>query len=182
MSSTTSTETVAPVAPAETADKTDTTATSQETTSETEGNETPPVAKPEEVVLPDTHPLVKTLAAQKEELRTLKASAEQSKDKTTADLATATAELTSTKDELTAIQAKYTRLEEFLTKLGGPLSRALDSKSFTTSLFETDTDVAELVTQWHRDNPSATRTALGGTSSEPGKGNSINELLRAAIK
>lgn len=182
MATQTSTETVTPVTPAEPAETVDTTAAPEGTTSETEGNGPTAPAKPEEQTLPDTHPLVKAFEAQKEELKNLKTAGQQSKDKTTADLATATAELTSTKDELTALQGKYTRLEEFLTKLGGPLSRALDSKSFTTSLFETDTDVAELVTKWHQDNPSATRTALGGTSAEPGKGSDINALLRAALK
>ena len=60
--------------------------------------------------------------------------------------------------------------------------QALDSKSFSTSLFETDTDIKDLVAQWHKDNPSATSSAL---TSGPGSETStkdMNALLRSAAK
>lgn len=87
------------------------------------------------------------------------------------------------KDELTAVQRKYNRLESFLTEIGGPLSKALDSKSFTEKLFGTDSDVKALVADWHKANPSATSTALSSGSAQPAnKASGMNDLLRAAAK
>lgn len=92
-------------------------------------------------------------------------------------------ELTSTKETLEAVQAKYDRLEGFLQAAGGPLGRALDSRSFTRDLFETDKDIADIVTEWNKNNPSATSAALGSTAAAPdGKKPSMNELLRTAAK
>lgn len=80
-----------------------------------------------------------------------------------------------------AWQAKYDRLEGFLQALGGPLSKALDSRSFSHKLFETDDDIEDLVKAWKRDNPTATAAALASSSAEPGKGKlDPNALLRAA--
>lgn len=90
------------------------------------------------------------------------------------------AELTTAKDRAESVQAKYDRLEAFLLAAGGPLSRALDSRSFTQSLFESDADVAELVKKWHRDNPSQTSQALGGSGSAAEGKRDPNELLRIA--
>lgn len=157
-------------------------ATQTEATPETggNGNVTPPdtTSQQQEQKLPDTHPLVKAFEAQKAELKDLKIKSAQS-----ADLDT---ELQSTKDQLaqaTAGQARLERLEEFLTALGGPLSRALDSKSFTRDLFESDTDVKELVDKWNQDNPTATSAALrGGSGTRTGGGISINDALRAAAR
>ena len=82
-----------------------------------------------------------------------------------------------------AVQRRYDRLEKFLSKIGGPLGKALDSKSFTTALFETDGDIGELVKSWNKDNPSPTSVALGSdkvvtADNKP----SINDLLRQAVK
>ena len=86
-------------------------------------------------------------------------------------------------DELTALQGKYDRLESFLSKVGGPISKALDSRSFTKSLFESDEDIEKLVKDWHAANPTATASALGnnGASTSSGKPD-ISALLRAAAK
>ena len=122
-------------------------------------------------------PLVKTLATQKEELKQLRPAGAK-----VTELEAKVTELTAKAESATAVQAKYDRLEAFLTGLGGPISKALDSKSFSTSLFETDTDIKDLVAQWHKDNPSATSSAL---TSGPGSETStkdMNALLRSAAK
>jgi len=88
-----------------------------------------------------------------------------------------------TGEQLTAVQRKYDRLEEFLSKAGGTLGKALDSKSFTTSLFETDDEISTIVTDWNKANPTATSSALGsGPAAPDGKKPSINDLLRSAAK
>lgn len=96
-----------------------------------------------------------------------------------------TTELTEAKagtEQHQAIQAKYSRLEQFLVAVGGPLSKALDSKSFTHQLFETDTDIKELVADWHKANPTATSGALGGSAAGSQGSVDLNSLLRAAAK
>lgn len=144
------------------------------------GNVTQPdtTSQQQEHKLPDDHPLVTAYERQKQINADLKEKADKS-----AELAT---ELQSTKDQLTqatAGQTRLERLEEFLTALGGPLSRALDSKSFTRDLFESDTDVKELVDKWNQDNPTATSAALrGGSGTRTGGGISINDALRAAAR
>lgn len=88
----------------------------------------------------------------------------------------------SSEGEFTALQSKYNRLESFLTSVGGPLSKALDSRSFTKALFESDEDITDLVAKWHKDNPSATSSALnsGSGSTKPSSG--MNDLLRKAAQ
>lgn len=161
-----------------------TTDSSTSTTSETEANGAQQQSQEEQPQqLPEDHPLVKTLAAQKEELKQLRPTAQQAKDleRQVTELQTAKTEAEQVKAKAEATQAKYDRLEAFLMKAGGPLARALDSRSFTQALFESDTDVAELVTKWHKDNPSATSHALGGTSAAGGGSKrDPNELLRIA--
>lgn len=78
------------------------------------------------------------------------------------------------------LQARYDRLESFLLAFGGDISAALDSRSFTKDLFESDKDVAELVDQWHKAHPSHTSSALGANSSGGNDLPSLNDLLRAA--
>lgn len=157
-----------------------TTSTTEPTATETEQVTEPVVTPAEPTVetkLPDDHPLVKTLATQKEELKLLRPAGVR-----VTELETQVAELT-TKAELTdTIQAKFDRLEEFLTALGGPLSKALDSKSFSVALFESDTSVKDLVAQWHKDNPSVTSTAVTSGGGNSPSGTSINDLLRSAVK
>lgn len=148
--------------------------TTEETTAEvtTEGDQ-----------LPDTHPLVKAHAAQKEKLRTATAAAARvpELEAKVTELETAAAAAVKTEDH-TALKARYDRLEEFLSEVGGPLSRALDSRSFSQSLFETDTPVKDIVTKFLKDNPSAVTAALGNTSAVPAAKNpDQNALLRAAL-
>lgn len=93
------------------------------------------------------------------------------------------AETSASKGELEKLQSRYSRLEEFITSLGGPLSAALDSKSFTASLFETDTDIDKLVSDWHKKHPSATSTALSSSAAAPSAAKpTMNDLLRSAVK
>ena len=125
--------------------------------------------------LPDSHPLVKAYEAQKAEIRALRQSGNADK------LNATTAELTTTKETLDGVQKRYDRLEEFLSKVGGPLGKALDSKSFTTKLFETNDDIGELVKLWLQDNPSKTTVALSSDSTYSGdKKPSMNDLFRSA--
>lgn len=98
-------------------------------------------------------------------------------------LRTQLAEATTAKDAAVQAQARYDRLEEFLSKAGGPLARALDSRSLTTALFESDQDVQEIVTDWQKANPTATSQALGSGSVDPGgKKPGMNDLFRSAAK
>ena len=91
-------------------------------------------------------------------------------------------ELTTKASEATALQTKYDRLEAFLQAAGGPLASALDSRSLTHKLFETDTDVSEIATEWSKAHPSTTSVALGsGSATNEGKV-SMNDLLRSAVK
>ncbi|WIC89563.1 scaffolding protein [Microbacterium phage GardenB] len=160
----------------------------QQTTPETGGNGSQQQAAPQvddNTQLPETHPLVKTLAANKEKLS--KQATELAEARTQAGKVTqleAALNERPTKEAFEGLQTRYDRLEAFLLAAGGPLSKALDSRTFTKDLFESDKDVAELVTQWHKDNPSATAAALGGGSVE-GQGkpkHDPNDLIRAAFK
>lgn len=155
----------------------------QATTDETSGNGEQQKAGTEEPIkLPDDHPLVKTLntlkattAAQKTELAELRA-----KSKAVTQLEEDLKKRPTT-EALETLQTRYDRLETFLQAAGGPLGKALDSRSFTRDLFETDKDISDLVKEWHRKNPTATSTALGSGAGDTGKGKiDPNALLRAA--
>lgn len=171
---TTSTE-VTETEPTVTTSTTDTTAT--ETGQVTEPVVTPPAEPTTETKLPDDHPLVKTLATQKEELKQLRPAGVR-----VTELEAQVAELTAKVGTVDAVQAKYDRLEAFLTGLGGPIGKALDSKSFSTALFETDADIKDLVTQWHKDNPSATSSALNSGAGKNTTQTDMSTLLRAAAR
>lgn len=107
----------------------------------------------------------------------------QSAQSEVATLKSQVAELTTKAETVDAIQGKYDRLTEFLKQAGGQLGRALDSLSFTQSLFETDKPVEDIVADWNRANPSATSQALGAGAANPAaKGPSMNDLLRSAAK
>lgn len=133
--------------------------------------------------LPETHPLIvnhqkiKTdLAKATRDLSEARAQAAKS-TKLEEDLAKRP-----TEEALTTLQTRYDRLESFLGQVGGPLSKALDSRTFTRDLFETDKDIKELVTEYQRANPTATSTALGSKGAAPADGKvDPNALLRAAF-
>lgn len=160
-----------------------TTAGQQQTTPEPGGNGTPPEASTptEPVKLPDDHPLVKTLAANKDKLSTQATELQELRAKS--------AQVTRLEEELakrpsteaiTTLQTRYDRLEGFLQAVGGPLGKALDSRSFTRDLFESDKDIATLVKDWNKANPSATSAALASTAGASGTKVDPNTLLRAA--
>lgn len=151
-----------------------------DTTSETEENGTQQEssASQQDTRLPDDHPLVKAYASTQDQLKQLKGT-HQSKVQ---ELETQVTELTAKATGADALQARYDRLEAFLTSLGGPISKALDSKSFSASLFESDTDIKDLVSQWHKDNPSATSAALNSSAGTKGPAKDMNELLRKAAR
>ena len=159
----------------ETVDQEATGQSTEETPKDETESQTPPSDNGQK--LPDDHPLVKAYEAQKVEIRELRKKANTENHEATV------AELDTTKATLADVQKRYDRLEEFLSKSGSPLGKALDSKSFTTALFETDGDIGELVKSWNKDNPSPTSVALGSdkvvtADNKP----SINDLLRQAVK
>lgn len=117
-----------------------------------------------ESLLADLHKERSTRKALKEEVAKL-----------TADVAN----FKEVESERDALQAKYNRLEEFLLTVGGDISKALDSRSFTKDLFESDKDIKEIVESWNKANPSAVGSALSGSSQSNGKP-TMNDLLRAA--
>ncbi|QDP44058.1 scaffolding protein [Microbacterium phage McGalleon] len=160
----------------------------QQATPETGGNGEQQQAAPQvddSTQLPETHPLVKTLAANKEKLS--KQATELAEARTQAGKVTqleAALNERPTKEAFEGLQTRYDRLEAFLLAAGGPISKALDSRTFTKDLFESDKDVASLVSEWHKNNPSATAAALGGGGTE-GAGkpkHDPNDLIRAAFK
>lgn len=157
--------------------------TSSQTTSEPEGNgQQQGSTAQQDTRLPDDHPLVTALERQKQANTELKEQADKATELTTkvTELETQITDLTTKAQSAEAVQAKYDRLEQFLTSLGGPISKALDSKSFSTALFESDADIKDLVAQWHRDNPSATSAALQSGAGDNGTKIDPNVLLRAA--
>ena len=123
---------------------------------------------------PAKESLLADLRKERDRRQALQAEVDQLKADTTA--------ATQVKDELTAVQAKYDRLESFLSAVGGPISKALDSRSFTEKLFGTDTEIDQLVSDWHKSNPSAVSSALAGSANPATGAPSINDLLRAAAK
>jgi len=156
----------------------------QSTTPETGGQEQQQPSNEKPAELPNDHPLVKTLATQKAALATQKSEI--------TELRATSAKVTQLEDELKArptkeavdtLQTRYDRLEQFLQAAGGPLGKALDSRTFTKSLFESDKDVESIVKDWNKANPTATSQALSSAAGEPsGKKPVQNDLLRAAIK
>ena len=173
--------------PAETANDTpgETPAEPVENTTDTE---TPTASTEEPVVpestsqqddrLPDDHPLVKAYTSSQEQLKQLKGTHQSRVQELEGQVTDLTAKATSAE----TVQAKYDRLEAFLSNLGGPLSKALDSKSFSTALFESDTDITELVAQWHKNNPSATSSALNSGGGPTSTASDMNTLFRTAAK
>ena len=134
--------------------------------------------------LPDDHPIVKALA---------KANAKSAAQATElAEARSQAAKATKLEEELNArpsvealatLQTRYDRLEGFLQAVGGPLARALDSRSFTQSLFESDQDIEDIVKAWQKANPTATAAALGAAAAAPSdKKPDMNSLIRAALK
>jgi hypothetical protein len=158
----------------------------QSTTPETGGNgSTEQTGTTEEPTkLPDDHPLVKSLAAYKGTIATQKTELAEARAqaKRTTQLEE---ELNArpTQEAVDTLQTRYDRLEAFLQAAGGTIGKALDSRTFTRELFETDKDIATIVKDWNKANPTATSSALGSGAAAPADGKvNPNDLLRAAIK
>jgi len=158
----------------------------QQTPGETQGDgqqQQAQVTIDDSTKLPDTHPLVKTLTALKANAKTAATELAEARAQ-----AAKTTQLQSELDKRPTVEAmetlqnRYDRLEAFLVAAGGPLGKALDSRTFTKELFESDTDIKALVQQWHRDNPSATSQALSNGPAGDAKGSKQdpNHLLRVA--
>lgn len=158
----------------------------QSTTTETVGQEQQPAGSTvdKDTKLPDDHPLVKKLDLQKTEISTLKQELAEAR----AQAGKATQLETDlgkrpTQEALDTLQKRYDRLEAFLQGAGGPLGKALDSRTFTKDLFETDKDIKDLVKEWNQANPTATSSALGAAAAAPsGSKPNMSDLLRAAAK
>lgn len=153
----------------------------QQATPEAGGNgEAQQVTIDDSTQLPDTHPLVKTLAKQKQELAAAKtALAEANAGSAKATQLEEELGKRPTPEALQTLQTRYDRLEAFAQAVG--LGKALDSRTFTRDLFETDKDIAALVKEFNKANPSATSTALSSTAGGEGKTkHDPNELLRIA--
>ncbi|UVK59224.1 scaffolding protein [Microbacterium phage Quartz] len=100
-----------------------------------------------------------------------------------AELEAQVKDLTPKAETTDAIQSRYDRLEAFLQALPGPLGKALDSKSFTKRLFESEDKVSDIIKDWNKANPTATASALGGgTGATSEKKSNMNDLLRAAAR
>lgn len=157
----------------------------QTATPETGGNGTDTSSNPAEPVkLPDDHPLVKTLNTQKTTIASQKTELTELRAKS-AQVTKLEEELNArpTKEAVETLQTRYDRLEAFIQAAGGDISKALDSRTFTRDLFETDKDIDAIVKDWNRAHPSATSTALGSAAAAPAAGKvDQNALLRAAIK
>lgn len=135
------------------------------------------------VRLPDDHPLVTALAEKKQKLADQAIQLQE-----LAEARSKSAKATKLEEELAArptpealqtLQTRYDRLEAFAQAVG--LGKALDSRTFTRDLFETDKDIAGLVKDFNKSNPSATSQALANTAG--GEGTSKmdpNQLLRIA--
>jgi hypothetical protein len=137
-----------------------------------------------DTVLPDDHPIVKQMKDDKAKLATVRTELTEARAQAgrVTQLENELKERPS-KEALETLQSRYDRLEEFLQGIGGPVSKALDSRSFTKALFESDTDVASLIKDFAKANPNATSTALGSAAAAPAdKAPDMNTLLRAAIK
>ena len=145
---------------------------------------TPPSAPAvdKDTQLPDDHPLIVKHGELKAKLSTANTELQEAR--------AASAKATKLEEELNArptqealdtLQTRYDRLEAFLTAAGGPIGKALDSRTFTRDLFESDKDITALVKDWHKANPTATSQALSSAAGGEGSDKkSPNELLRIA--
>jgi hypothetical protein len=139
----------------------------------------------DETRLPDTHPLVKAYRAQLEENRKHSGTKTELAE-ARAQAARATqleTELAArpTQEALDTLQNRYDRLEAFLQAAGGDISKALDSRTFTQRLFESEDKMEDIVKDWNKTHPSATSTALASAAAQGGSGKvDPNELLRIA--
>jgi len=155
----------------------------QGTPGEKPGTETQTLVIDDNTKLPDTHPLVKSLGTLRAELATGKTELQEARAQA-ARVTQLETELAArpTPEAVTTLQKRSDRLEAFLSAVGGPLSRALDSRTFTKDLFESEKDVKDIVKDYLRANPTATSQALGGGNQPTGGGKQDpNDLIRAAF-
>jgi hypothetical protein len=142
--------------------------------------ETPKVGK--DTILPDDHPLIVKHSELKGKLAN--ANTELSEARALSAKATKLEEELAarpTTEALETLQTRYDRLEEFVQAIPG-LGKALDSRTFTRDLFETDKDIKDIVKDYQRANPTATSQALGGKAAQPADGKiDPNALIRAAF-
>lgn len=149
-------------------DETPTTETVEETPEVTE-EEAPKEAE-------DKDPAKQTLLADLHKVR-------DQKRELTKQLEEANQKLTEAQEasaKLDSLQARYDRLEQFVLQAGGDIAKALDSRSFSSKLFDSEEPIEELASQWRTEHPSVTSTALGSSASPTGGKLDMNQLLRLA--
>lgn len=155
------------------------TTTEGETPQPGESQQTP---NQEPIQLPEDHPLVKALTGYKGKIATQAAELQELRAKSARVTQLETdLQARPTQEAIDTLQTRYDRLEAFAQAVG--IGKALDSRSFTRDLFETDKDIAELVKEWNKANPSTTSQALGSGAASPSDSKpDMNKLLRAALK
>lgn len=100
---------------------------------------------------------------------------QQQVDKLSTDLAEALKD----KDKLDSLTKRHTRLEALLTAEGSQFAELLDSRKFTTKLYETEDDVNTILQDWLKTQPkTAIDTALQASSSSS-TGAKLGDILRA---
>ena len=89
-------------------------------------------------------------------------------------------ELTGASEELEALTKKYQRLEQFILGSNTDIGKALDSRTLTQRLFESDDEIDSILQDWHKDNPTTTSRALTGSNDSSPSAPSVGDLLRVA--
>lgn len=102
---------------------------------------------------------------------------QQQVDKLSSDLAEALKD----KDKLDTLSKRHTRLEALLSVEGSQFANLMDSKKFTSKLYDTEDDVATILKDWLKTQPStAIGAALQANSANPeGNTTKLGDILRA---
>lgn len=102
---------------------------------------------------------------------------QQQVDKLSTDLA----EALKAKDSLDKLSKRHTRLEALLSADGSQFANLMDSKKFTSKLYDTEDDVAGILKDWLKTQPTtAVGAALQANSANPqGSNSKLGDLLRA---
>lgn len=95
-------------------------------------------------------------------------------------LSTDLAEALKDKDKLNSLSKRHTRLEALLTAEGSQFAELLDSKKFTSKLYETEDDVNVILQDWLKtQSKTAIDTALQASSAGSSTGAKLGDILRA---
>lgn len=101
---------------------------------------------------------------------------QQQVDKLSTDLAEALKD----KDKLDSLSKRHTRLEALLAAEGSQFAELMDSKKFTSKLYETEDDVNTILQDWLKtQSRTAIDTALQANSAGSTTGAKLGDILRA---